>query len=108
MNQFLSELKKGNFLISECTNCQKVIWPPSDFCNKCFRDVEWRYASPLGKLIEFSKKENQYFGVAELEGRIRIMGRIRTSKNKPCVGQMVKLLRCNITKNGDLLFDLET
>jgi len=32
---FEDELRKGNFQIPECTNCKKIVWPPSYFCNHC-------------------------------------------------------------------------
>ncbi len=56
MNRFETDLKNGNFVVGECPNCNLVIWPPSDFCNKCFEPVKWRNSQTNGKLIEFSIK----------------------------------------------------
>ena len=35
MNKFEEELKKGNFITSECHKCDKIVWPPSDYCDNC-------------------------------------------------------------------------
>jgi len=44
----------------------------------------------IGKIIEFSKKDSSYFGMIELNERIRIMGEI-FSKNEPEIGQNVTM-----------------
>ena len=56
MNKFETELKAGNFVTSECIDCNKIVWPPSDYCDNCFMEVNWRKVSSNGKLIEWSKK----------------------------------------------------
>ena len=56
MNKFEAELKDGRFVVSECPKCKIIVWPPSNFCNKCFEEVTWRNSLSSGKLIEFSKK----------------------------------------------------
>ena len=61
MNKFESEIKAGNFVTSECTYCKKIVWPPSDYCDNCFMEVNWRKVSPNGKLIEWSKKIMTFF-----------------------------------------------
>ena len=45
MTKFEEELKMGNFVTSECKHCDKIVWPPSDYCDNCFRDVNWRKVS---------------------------------------------------------------
>ena len=45
MTRFESELKNNNFVCSECLKCKHLVWPPSDFCNRCFGDVVWRPVS---------------------------------------------------------------
>ena len=32
---FENELEKGQFCIPECLSCKKLVWPPSEFCDKC-------------------------------------------------------------------------
>ena len=95
MSKFEAELEKGNFVIGECPDCKMVIWPPSDSCSKCFGNLKWRKSSETGKLIEFSKKENTNFCIAEFEGKIRIMGKLKVGTGKPEIGKNVKLESCN-------------
>ena len=100
---FESELKKGNFIIAECLDCKKIIWPPSEFCNQCFREVSWRKGSREGKVIEFSKHDKDYFCLVEIENTIKIMGKI--SSGTPKVGQHVKIERCGI-KDENYYFEM--
>ena len=95
---FEIELKKGNFIIPECNHCKIILWPPSEYCNQCFNENSWRKCSCTGKIIEFSKKENVYFCVAEIENSIRIMGEIVSGIPKN--GGSVKVVDCGITKNN--------
>jgi len=95
---FEAELKKGNFVVSECKHCQKIVWPPSEFCNQCFREVTWRKGTNNGKIIEFSKQNNNYFCLIEIENTIKIIGKI--SSGIPNVGQHVKLEKCGIKDDG--------
>jgi hypothetical protein len=95
---FELELKKGNFLISECSHCKKITWPPSEFCNQCLGENSWRKCSGVGEIIEFSKKENTYFGVAEIENSIKIMGEIVSGS--PEIGQKVNIIDCGIINDN--------
>ena len=105
MNKFENELEKGNFITSECSNCKEIVWPPSDFCSKCFRDVTWRNVLKKGKLIEFSKKDGKGFCIAEFENKIRILSTLIHSEfNKPKIGQKLILENCGI-KNGQYYFE---
>ena len=95
---FESELKKGNFIIGECIHCKKIIWPPSEFCNQCFKEVSWRKGSYEGKIIEFSKHNNDYFCLIEIENTIKIMCNV--SSGIPDIGKQVKIEKCGIKDNG--------
>ena len=105
MNKFETELKKGNFVVGECPNCKLVIWPPSDFCNKCFEPVKWKNSDSNGKLVEFSIKDGTHFCLAEFEGAIKIMGKLNPKNTEPRVGQKVKLDRFSID-NGNYSFEM--
>lgn len=98
---FESELKKGNMVISECLKCKKITWPPSNFCNHCLNENSWRKCSKYGKIIEFSKKNNIYFCVVELENSLRLLGKI-TSGN-PKIGKEIKIEDCGIKDNNYFL-----
>ncbi|NJK77834.1 MAG: hypothetical protein HC944_02275 [Nanoarchaeota archaeon] len=100
---FDSELKKGNFIVAECTHCKKIVWPPSEFCNKCFREVSWRKGSHDGKIIEFSKQNNVYFCLVEIENSIRIIGKL--SKGNPVVDQHIKIKKCGMI-DGSYNFEI--
>jgi len=101
---FDSELKKGNFLISECNNCKKIVWPPSEFCNQCLNENSWRSCSKVGKIIEFSKKDKTYFCVVEMENSIKIIGEIVSGR--PGIGKQVNIIECGIV-NGDYFFKMK-
>ena len=100
MNKFESELKHGRFVVSECPKCKIIVWPPSNFCNKCFEEVTWRNSLSTGKLLEFSKKDSNSFGIAEFEEKIRIIGTLKTKNKEPKIGQKVKLESCSKTDNN--------
>lgn len=95
---FDSELEKGNFMVAECTHCKTIVWPPSEFCNKCFREVSWRKGSHEGKIIEFSRQNDSYFCLIEIEKSIRIMGKL--PKGIPTVGQQVKIEKYGMKDNS--------
>jgi len=106
MNKFESEIKAGNFVTSECTYCKKIVWPPSDYCDNCFMEVNWRKVSPNGKLIEWSKKNNDIFCIAEFENTIRVMGKLDTKNVMPKSGQLLKFIKCSLNYKPKFFFTL--
>lgn len=107
MNIFESELKSGKFVIPECPSCKVVIWPPSNFCSNCLGKVKWRKSNGIGKILEYSKKDDAYFCLAEFENKIRIMGLLKIHSNQPKVGGKVKLESCRMDgKNYNFLMVL--
>jgi uncharacterized OB-fold protein len=100
---FEDELKKGNFMVSECKVCEKIVWPPSEFCNKCLNETLWKTVSQEGIIIEFSKQNNEYFCVAEFEKSIKIMGKI--SSGIPEIGKKIKMINCGI-RNKSHYFEM--
>ena len=96
MNKFETELKKGNFVVSHCTKCNHIVWPPSEICNTCFSFVDWKQISMTGKLLEFSKKDEIIFGIGEFEENIRIMGTVKNNSQEPKIGDKVKLANFEI------------
>ena len=105
MNKFQNELKGGNFVISECTSCNQVVWPPSNFCNICHNNTIWRNANNIGKIIEFSKKNNDYFGLIEIEQNLKVMGKIIGSET-PRIEQKVELKNCSYNKTPKFIFEI--
>ena len=62
---FEKELKKGQFCIPECLKCKKCVWPPSEFCDKCNGETSLKKEEFNGKIIEFSRQNENYFCIVE-------------------------------------------
>jgi len=97
---FELELSKGEFSIPECTICKKIVWPPVEFCNYCFGSVSLKKGNFEGKIIEFSRHDEDYFCIVEFENTIKIMAKILKIPEK---GQKVKISKCGIS-NGNYYF----
>lgn len=95
---FESELKKGNFMVTECNKCQKIVWPSSEYCNSCFHETVWRLSTGIGKILEISKENETFFCIVELEDTIKIIGQI--SYENPKLGDNVIIEKCGITNNN--------
>ena len=97
---FESELSQGKFFIPLCTVCKKVVWPPAEFCNHCFGTISLKKGDFVGKIIEFSKQNEEYFCLVEFENTIRIICKMTQT---PLIDQSVKITKCGIT-DGDYFF----
>ena len=106
MNKFEEELRLGNFVTSECQYCNKIIWPPNNYCDNCLRDVVWRDVSTIGKLIEWSKNENGIFCMVEFENVIRILGKLDSKNIMPKPGQLLKFINCSLNDKPKFFFIL--
>ena len=107
MNKFEVELKAGNFVTSECSHCNRIVWPPSDYCNNCFKSVNWRKVSENGTIIELSRKEDDVFCIAEFEDKIRVIGKLDAKIDMVKPGQTVKLSKCLNNDKNSFFFSLE-
>ena len=99
---FESELSNGEFCIPECTECKKIIWPPSEFCSYCFGDMCLKKGDFEGKIIEFSRQKDHFFCIVEFENTIRIMAKMAKI---PEIGQRVKISNCGMT-DGQYFFQV--
>ena len=99
---FEEELRKGNFFIPQCSKCEKIVWPPSNFCDKCFGKVVLKEKEKQGKVITFSKHKNEYFCIVEFRGNIKVMAK---SVKKPEKNQIVEMISCGV-KNNDYFFEI--
>ena len=97
-----TELAKGIFVVGECTECKRTVWPPADYCNVCFGDVLIKKGPGHGKIIEFSKQDGNYFCLAEFDENIRIIGKV--TNGNPTINQKVLVKKCGI-KNGSYYFE---
>ena len=99
---FEDELTKGNFTIPECLSCKKIIWPPAEFCDVCYNETRLKSGEFSGKIIEYSKQNDEYFCMVEFLDTFRLIAKM---KEKPENGQIVKMLKCGIS-NGTHFFEI--
>ena len=99
---FESELKKGNFVVSKCQSCG-IVWPPSDFCNRCLGVTVLEKTSTTGVILGFSRQDGKYFCLAEIDGSFGIVGRIMSGI--PQMGRQVKIQRCGM-RDGSPFFEM--
>ena len=59
-----------------------------------------------GKIIEWSKKGNEVFCIAEFEKTIQIMGKIDGDVSALKYGQMIKLTKCLLDDKHKFFFSL--
>ncbi|HKC78868.1 MAG TPA: hypothetical protein VKB83_02090 [Nitrosopumilaceae archaeon] len=69
--------------------------------------MKWRQVSKNGKLVEFSKKDNVIFCIAEFENTVRIMGELETGIKIPSIGQDLDLVQCNYDDTEKFFFRLK-
>lgn len=94
---FETELEKGIFSIPQCEKCNKIVWPPSEFCDECFGNIILKKGDFEGKIVEFSKQNEDYFCLVEIENSFKIMAKKTTI---PQVGQSVKISKCGISEGN--------
>ncbi|MBI1662880.1 MAG: hypothetical protein IS860_05210 [Nitrosopumilus sp.] len=99
---FELELSKGSFCIPECTVCKKIVWPPIEFCSHCMGKVSLKKGDFQGKIIEFSKQNEEYFCVVEIENSFKIIAKI---SKEPQIDQIVKISKCGINE-GNYFFQI--
>ena len=103
---FEIKIQDGKFSVTYCTKCQKSVWPPSEFCNRCFLECIPKMISNVGTLIEFSKKSDEYFGLAEFDEKIRLIGKI-TPDGIPKVGMSIRLEKSSF-HDGNYNFEIKS
>ena len=70
-------------------------------------NVSWRKVSPNGKLIEWSKKNNDIFCIAEFENSIRVIGKLDSKNVIPKPGQLLKFTKCALNDKPRFFFILD-
>ncbi|MGC1426608.1 MAG: hypothetical protein WA833_07875 [Nitrosotalea sp.] len=106
MTRFEAELKNNNFVCSECVKCKHLVWPPSNYCNKCFGDVIWRPVSKKATLVEFSSKDGKNFCIGEFENSIRVFGMLEKNSNL-IIGQNMTLKYCDFDQMPKFVFQTD-
>ena len=47
---------EGMFRLQVCTRCDKVQYPPQEFCSRCLCDeLSWETVSPMGKVLSWTR-----------------------------------------------------
>lgn len=64
----------------------------------------WRPVSTVATLIEFSKKGDTVFCIAEFEKTLRIIGTLQAKHDKLSIGQEIKLVECNYDNTERFVF----
>lgn len=55
INRYLTELKKGRIIATECKKCNRIMLPPRLFCELCFvTSNNWVYVQDAGTVNTFS------------------------------------------------------
>ncbi|CDI05601.1 Zn-ribbon domain-containing OB-fold protein [Candidatus Nitrosotenuis uzonensis] len=104
MNPFEEGLKNGKLLAGHCTRCKNIVWPPSEFCSRCFGRTKWDEIKEHGILLEYSSKDGKSFGIVEF-GTIRMMGTI-SNPERARPGSRVKLIECGFDKTPQITFSV--
>ena len=99
---FENELEKGQFCIPECLSCKKLVWPPSEFCDKCNGETSLKKEEFEAKIIEFSRQNDDYFCMVEFYDSVRLMAKMTTCTKKD---QVVKISKCGIV-DGNYFFHI--
>lgn len=109
---FWDGLKRHQFLIQKCKNCEKFIWYPRAWCIYCgCRELDWVPSSRRGRIYSFvvirqvventpSWSNEIPFVVAELdmEEGIRVYARVRKSNDG-------KINQIQINAKANIVFD---
>ena len=55
----------GLFKLQVCTRCDKVQYPPQEFCSHCLNgELSWQQVNPMGKVLSWTSSRastNQFF-----------------------------------------------
>ena len=47
---------RGMFRLQVCTRCDKVQYPPQEFCSRCLCDeLSWEAVNPMGKVLSWTR-----------------------------------------------------
>jgi hypothetical protein len=98
LERFFEELKNRKFKVPKCTNCERYIYPPRDFCPFCnSENLEWVEISGEGTLYAYTTNtggtqfNNQTIGIVELKEGFKVPTLIGKPLQELKIGQPVKL-----------------
>lgn len=105
MKPFFDKIKNNEFVISKCTHCNKLVWPPSSYCDRCYCETSLVEHTRRGIIIEHSISHytnEEVFALVDLDGII-LIGKILSDDTHD--GMKVYLERCGIDSNQNVFFD---
>lgn len=55
IGRYLAELKEGRIIGTKCRKCHRIVVPPRNFCEWCFKPMdEWVYLEDTGTVLTYS------------------------------------------------------
>jgi uncharacterized protein len=94
----LDAASKGRLMSSYCIKCNRYVWPPNYYCNRCNSDTIFKDLVERGILVEKSTSyihgKIEHFGIGEFDG-IRIIG---TITDQITVGDTIGIKSIKVTK----------
>ena len=79
-----------------------MVWPPAEYCDNCMGKTTLKEGNFQGKIIEFSKQNEDYFCIVEMEDSFRIIAKMT---KEPHIDQIVKISKCGINE-GSYFFEV--
>lgn len=98
--KYEAELRKGIFVIPECSSCNKIVWPPSQYCDTCFGETIWRKGPDKGRIIESFKQDESTICLVDFGDNLKIIGKLTKYTRDPQIGDTINLESCGIRDNN--------
>ncbi len=105
MKTFIDKIKNNEFVISKCSYCYKLVWPPLSYCDICYHETSLVKHTRRGRIIEYSISHytnDEVFALVDLDGII-LIGKILSDDIYD--GMKVYLEVCGIDSNQNVFFD---
>ncbi len=102
-SEFWSRLAVGEFASTKCTRCERLMFPPRQYCPVCWsKDMQWTNLSGLGKLYArttihaapdmFQKQVPYSVGIIDLLEGIRLIATVIDEGEKISIDDSVQVL----------------
>ncbi len=99
---FEERLGSGEFLIPKCSQCERIVWPPSEYCSSCFGKVGLERLDFEARIVEFSRENDKYFCIVEIERSFKIIAK---ADRILLAGEIVSISKCGV-RNGNYFFEI--
>lgn len=106
-NTFYEELKNHKFKTTKCKDCNKIFFPPREFCPNCLKEnLKWVELSGSGRLYAFTQQERatrfmkpDVLGLVDLDEGFRILSKIKGKFEDLKIGLKVKISFIDVGEN---------